>query len=64
MGGMPVAVMIIGAGLDKTGLMGKVAWFILKVAARTEARIIPAICSTVGFRQPRLVRGCGAQYDR
>jgi len=44
-----IAVMIIGAGLDKTGLMGKVAGFILQVAGRTEARIIPAISSTVGF---------------
>ncbi|MDP1524437.1 MAG: SLC13 family permease [Rhodocyclaceae bacterium] len=44
-----IAVMIIGAGLDKTGLMGKVAGFILKVAGRTEARVIPAISSTVGF---------------
>lgn len=44
-----IAVMIIGAGLDKTGLMGKVAGFILKVAGRTEARIIPAVSSTVGF---------------
>ena len=44
-----IAVMIIGAGLDKTGLMGKVAGFILKVAGRTEGRIIPAISSTVGF---------------
>lgn len=44
-----IAVMIIGAGLDKTGLMGKVANFILRVAGRTEARIIPAVSSTVGF---------------
>lgn len=44
-----VAVMIIGAGLDKTGLMGKVAGTILKVAGRTEARVIPAISGTVGF---------------
>jgi len=44
-----VAVMIIGAGLDKTGLMGKVAGFILKAAGRTEARIIPAVSGTVGF---------------
>lgn len=44
-----IAVMIIGAGLDKTGLMGKVAGFILRVAGRTEARIIPAVSSTVGF---------------
>lgn len=44
-----IAVMIIGAGLDKTGLMGKVAGTILKFAGRTEARIIPAISGTVGF---------------
>jgi di/tricarboxylate transporter len=41
--------MIIGAGLDKTGLMSKVAGFILKFAGRTEARVIPAISGTVGF---------------
>ncbi|MBI1283775.1 MAG: SLC13 family permease [Thiobacillus sp.] len=44
-----IAVMIIGAGLDKTGLMGKVAATILKLAGRTEARVIPAISGTVGF---------------
>jgi di/tricarboxylate transporter len=44
-----IAVMIIGAGLDKTGLMGKVAGTILKLAGRTEARVIPAISGTVGF---------------
>ncbi|MDP2143527.1 MAG: SLC13 family permease [Gallionella sp.] len=44
-----IAVMIVGAGLDKTGLMNKVASFIIRVAGHTEARIIPAISSTVGF---------------
>lgn len=44
-----IAVMIIGAGLDKTGIMSKVAAFILKVGGSTEARIIPIISSTVGF---------------
>lgn len=44
-----IAVMIIGAGLDKTGLMGRLAGTILKVAGRTEARIIPAISGSVGF---------------
>lgn len=44
-----IAVMIIGAGLDKTGLMSKVAGFILRVAGKTEARIIPAISGTVAF---------------
>ena len=44
-----IAVMIVGAGLDKTGLMSQVAATILKVAGRTEARVIPAISGTVGF---------------
>jgi len=44
-----IAVMIIGAGLDKTGLMGRVAGTILKLAGQTEARIIPAISITVGI---------------
>ena len=44
-----VAVMIIGAGLDKTGLMSKVAAFILKVGGTTEGRIIPIISGTVAF---------------
>ena len=44
-----IAVMIIGAGLDKTGLMSKVATFILKIGGKTESRIIPIISSTVGI---------------
>jgi di/tricarboxylate transporter len=44
-----IAVMIIGAGLDKTGIMSKVATFILKVGGTTEGRIIPIISATVGF---------------
>jgi di/tricarboxylate transporter len=44
-----IAVMIIGAGLDKTGIMSKVAAFILKVGGTTESRIIPIISATVGF---------------
>ena len=44
-----VAVMIIGAGLDKTGLMNSVAAFILKVGGKTEKRIIPIISSTVAI---------------
>ncbi|MEM8977913.1 MAG: SLC13 family permease [Pseudomonadota bacterium] len=43
-----IAVMIIGAGLDKTGLMSKVASLILKRGGTTEARIIPIVSSTVG----------------
>ena len=44
-----IAVMIIGAGLDKTGLMSKVAAFILQVGGTTETRIIPIISGTVAF---------------
>ncbi|MDT8384470.1 MAG: SLC13 family permease [Gammaproteobacteria bacterium] len=44
-----IAVMIIGAGLDKTGLMGQVAGFILRIGGTSEKRIIPIISSTVGF---------------
>lgn len=44
-----IAVMIIGSGLDKTGIMSKVAAFILKVGGTTERRIIPIISATVGF---------------
>lgn len=44
-----IAVMIIGAGLDKTGLMSKVATFILNVGGTSEKRIIPIISSTVGI---------------
>jgi di/tricarboxylate transporter len=43
-----IAVMIIGAGLDKTGLMTRVATFILRVGGTTEKRIIPIVSSTVG----------------
>ncbi len=44
-----IAVMIIGSGLDKTGIMTKVAAFILKIGGTTEKRIIPIISGTVGF---------------
>lgn len=44
-----IAVMIIGAGLDKTGIMSKVAAFILHIGGTTETRIIPIISATVGF---------------
>ncbi len=43
-----IAVMIIGAGLDKTGLMSRVAATILKYGGKTEFRIIPIISGTVG----------------
>lgn len=44
-----IAVMIIGAGLDKTGIMSKVAAFILRTGGATEKRIIPIISVSVGF---------------
>jgi len=44
-----IAVMIIGAGLDKTGLMSKVAAYILKVGGTSEGRIIPIVSGTVGI---------------
>ncbi len=44
-----IAVMIIGAGLDKTGIMSRVAAFILQIGGTTEARIVPIISATVGF---------------
>lgn len=43
-----IAVMIIGAGLDKTGIMSKVAGFIMRIGGTTESRIIPLISGTVG----------------
>ncbi|MBF0187788.1 MAG: SLC13 family permease, partial [Magnetococcales bacterium] len=44
-----IAVMIIGAGLDKTGLMSRMATLILKVGGTSENRVIPIISSTVGI---------------
>jgi di/tricarboxylate transporter len=44
-----IAVMIIGAGLDKTGIMSQVATFILKTGGTTEKRIIPVISGTVAI---------------
>lgn len=43
-----IAVIVIGAGLDKTGLMSKVATLILKRGGTTETRVIPIVSGTVG----------------
>ncbi|MEP2031094.1 MAG: SLC13 family permease [Paracoccaceae bacterium] len=43
-----IAVMIVGAGLDKTGIMNTVAALILKRGGSTEARVIPIVSGTVG----------------
>jgi len=42
-----IAVMIIGAGLDKTGVMSQVATFIMRVGGTTEKRVIPMVSGTV-----------------
>ena len=44
-----IAVIIIGAGLDKTGAMNALARLILKFAGKSESRIITLISSTVAF---------------
>ena len=44
-----IAVMIIGAGLDRTGIMSKVATHILKIGGTRESRIIPIISGSVGI---------------
>ena len=38
-----IAIMIIGAGLDKAGVMAKLAQLILKISGQTEQRILPAL---------------------
>ena len=43
-----IAVMIMGAGLDRTGIMSQLAGYILRVGGSTEGRIIPIISGTVG----------------
>ncbi|WP_035236629.1 SLC13 family permease [Desulfobacter vibrioformis] len=44
-----IAVIIIGAGLDKTGVMNKVAKPILALAGRSEGKIMLLVSGTVGI---------------
>lgn len=44
-----IAVMILGAGLDRTGVMGVVAAWILKLGGNTAIRVIPLVSGTVGL---------------
>lgn len=44
-----IAVIIIGAGLDKTGCMNVLARNILKIAGKSESRIMTLISATVAF---------------
>lgn len=44
-----IAVMIIGAGLDRTGVLGNLANKILKIGGNTEGRVIMILSSVVGL---------------
>ena len=44
-----IAVIIIGAGLDKTGVMNVLARKILQIAGKAESRIVTLIAGTVAF---------------
>jgi len=44
-----IAVIIIGAGLDKTGVMNKVAGPIIRLAGKSEKKIMVLISTTVGI---------------
>lgn len=44
-----IAVIIIGAGLDKTGVMNHVARPIIRLAGKSESRIMALISATVGI---------------
>lgn len=44
-----IGVMIIGAGLDRTGLMNRVAAMILKRGGTSESRVLPIVSGTVGI---------------
>lgn len=43
-----IAVMILGAGLDRTGVMNAVAKGIMKIGGKTEKTVIPVVSMTVG----------------
>jgi Na+/H+ antiporter NhaD/arsenite permease-like protein len=43
-----IAVMILGGGLDKTGVMTELAGLILRVGGRAENRIVTMVSSVVG----------------
>jgi len=44
-----IAVMIIGSGLDRTGVMSSIARWIMRIGGYTERRLIPIISGTVGL---------------
>ncbi len=44
-----IAVMILGGGLDKTGVMERVAWMILRIGSQTESKIVMLVSSSVAI---------------
>lgn len=44
-----IAVMILGGGLDKTGVMERVAWAILHYGGKTEKQIVSLVSGTVAL---------------
>lgn len=44
-----IAVMILGRGLDKTGVMERVAWAILRYGGKTERQVVALICGATAF---------------
>ena len=44
-----IAVMILGGGLDKTGVMERVAWAILRYGGKTEKRIVTLISGSAAI---------------
>ncbi len=44
-----IAVMILGAGLEKTGVMERVAWLILRYSARAEKPVVGVVSSAVAL---------------
>jgi di/tricarboxylate transporter len=43
-----IGVMIIGYGIDRTGVMNRLSRFIISVAGSSERRLIATVCSVVG----------------
>ncbi len=44
-----IAVMVLGAGLDRTGLMTRLAAYILKLGGSSEKRVVPIVSATVAI---------------
>lgn len=44
-----IAVMIVGAGLDRAGLVGKIALAIIRTVKGSRKAVLPLLCATVGL---------------